>query len=271
MMRHSSIKLGKCLARMLHRDYAWVRNVTRNSGCLYVQSKLKSLVMNYASIGKQGFFRCLTSDDACIKQSCGVAQKKVHAGTKLSTSLGRAESCCSFSSIKDKYCCSDFVSGLSQLSSDSVRQGRERYQLIDGNDFKRPDFLDESENNGRVVVNLGRRIETSTYIADYRSDVGQPKFDAHSVHLCPGAIFCLAAPAFRGGKPDSAHESTYGSDCAYPIRPNRNVHATPWNAFVARQSSSGGYNHDHPLIVPSHSAPNVSWRNRNTASIGGGK
>ena len=79
-------------------------------------------------------------------------------------------------------------------------------------------------------------------------------------------LFCLKSRYCK-----TASYSRNGADGTDPVRPFGNPHFAPWNAMIAGHAYSNGDNHDRPLIVPSHSASNLSWRNRNTSSIGGGK
>ncbi len=72
-------------------------------------------------------------------------------------------------------------------------------------------------------------------------------------------------------KPDSTDKCAHSADCSHPVCPYSNVHFVPWNACIASHTNGCGYNYDCPLVVPSHSASELSWRNRNTLSIGGGK
>ena len=64
------------------------------------------------------------------------------------------------------------------------------------------------------------------------------------------------------------------SDCpdsSHPVGPDRDVHSGPRNAVVTRYANCRGDGHCRPFFVPSHADSNLSWRNRNTSSMGGGK
>lgn len=114
-------------------------------------------------------------------------------------------------------------------------------------------------------------------------------FKAFECELCMGLIVdvleihsssgqtrdcrCIASPPaiFTRRNPQGAEQRSSGPDSRYPVGPLRNAHFAPRYAAISGYAYGGGDNHDCPLIVPSHSASNVSWRNRNTSSIGGGK
>ncbi len=71
--------------------------------------------------------------------------------------------------------------------------------------------------------------------------------------------------------PKSTEQRSSGSDSCNPVCPYCDVHFAPRDAVVASNANCCSDDHNRPLIVPSHSASNYSWRNRNTMIIGGGK
>lgn len=79
------------------------------------------------------------------------------------------------------------------------------------------------------------------------------------------------SPILTRCDPQSTEQRSSGSDSGNPVCPYCDVHFAPRDAVVASNSYCCSDDHDRPLIVPSHSASNDSWRNRNTSSIGGGK
>lgn len=97
-----------------------------------------------------------------------------------------------------------------------------------------------------------------------------------------GDLHFFSTRRFSGSNPDSSCQRADGSDCGYPIGPfsysqgaSLFTHFAPRNPNSKRKSSKGchRYRSDNYAnwFMPSHQSSDLSWRNRNTASIGGGK
>ncbi len=86
---------------------------------------------------------------------------------------------------------------------------------------------------------------------------------------CRGIISPPAS--FTRCDPQGTEQRSSGSDSCNPVCPYGDVHFAPRDAVVTSHSDGCSDSHYCPLIIPSHSASYISWRNRNMPCVGGGK
>lgn len=90
-------------------------------------------------------------------------------------------------------------------------------------------------------------------------------------HLSQREFLSSPTSTLGGRKPNRAAQCSDSSNSSDPVGPYRDVHFAPRDAVVTSHSDGCSDSHNCPLIIPSHSASNISWRNRNMPCIGGGK
>ncbi len=102
----------------------------------------------------------------------------------------------------------------------------------------------------------------------------------HRLYRRPFPSYCLVREIgcglsivliLRIANGEGAKNSRYRANCLNPICQDSGVYILPANTALNRHTYCRGDGQDCPFVIPRHAPSDLSWRNRNTSSIGGGK